>query len=136
MTEKRAFSRRVMIKQSALLAGAAVLPPALPRYTLSSDKSSGASTMSSSPFGFWRIQESLPEFVYTANQQTLAEALWDPIDRPHSRRHFHMMGNRAIQMQVSNTGGRRRSRESSWPNLFWRQCQSPGSASAAHGALP
>ncbi|NCF19081.1 MAG: hypothetical protein GWP63_12635 [Haliea sp.] len=104
MTEKRAFSRRVMIKQSALLAGAAVLPPALPRYTLSSDKSSGASTMSSSPFGFWRIQESLPEFVYTANQQTLAEALWDPIDRPQSRRHFHMMGNRAIQMQVSNTG--------------------------------
>jgi hypothetical protein len=42
--------------------------------------------------------------VYTANQQTLADALWDPIDRPETRRHFHMIGNRAIQIQVSNTG--------------------------------
>ena len=104
MTKKRAFSRRTMLKQTALLAGAAVLPPVLPGYALSSEKSPGPATMPSSPFGFWRTKDALPEFVYVANQQTLAEALWNPIDRPESRRHFHMMGNRAIQMQVSNTG--------------------------------
>ena len=104
MTKKRAFSRRIMIKQGALLAGAAVLPPVLPGCALPPDNSPGPATAPSSPFGSWRTRESLPEFVYTANQQTLADALWDPIDRPETRRHFHMIGNRAIQIQVSNTG--------------------------------
>jgi hypothetical protein len=104
MAKKRAFSRRMVIKQSALLAGAAVLPPVLSGCAVQPDISTGPANVPPSPFGFWRLRESLPEFVYIANQQTLDDALWDPIDRPESRRHFHMIGNRAIQMQVSNTG--------------------------------
>ena len=104
MIRKPLFSRRSMIKHSAVFTGVAVSPLLLPGLALTSDRSSDRSPMRSSPFGFWRTDGGLPEFVYTANQQTLAAALWNPIDRPESRRHFHMMGNRAIQMQVSNTG--------------------------------
>lgn len=57
-----------------------------------------------SRFGTWREQDGLPEFVYTVDQTALPEALWDPIARPPTRRHFHMMGNRAIQALVTNTG--------------------------------
>ncbi|MEH6569616.1 MAG: hypothetical protein V7709_11095 [Halioglobus sp.] len=98
------FSRRSLIKHGAVLTGAAVSPLLLPGLAFTSDRKTDHASMRTSPFGFWRTTAGLPEFVYTANQQSLAGALWNPIDRPASRRHFHMIGNRAIQMQVSNTG--------------------------------
>lgn len=57
-----------------------------------------------SAFGFWSVEEGLPVFIYDADHETLPEAEWDPIIRPRTRRHWHMFGNRAIQVQADNNG--------------------------------
>lgn len=57
-----------------------------------------------SSFGSWSIEDGLPIFVYDADQETLAEAEWDPIILPRTRRHWHMFGNRALQVQADNYG--------------------------------
>jgi hypothetical protein len=68
------------------------------------DGRSAAASGHGSVFGHWRDDQGLPAFVYDADHSTLPEALWDPVDRPPTRRHFHVLGNRGLQMQVSNTG--------------------------------
>ena len=50
-----------------------------------------------STFGEWQWYEGRPEFVYRADPSRDIEARFDP-------RHFHMLGNRALQMQASNDG--------------------------------
>jgi len=57
-----------------------------------------------SAFGFWSVEDGLPVFVYTADQDNLAAAEWDPLLYPPTRRHWHMFGNRAIQAQAANDG--------------------------------
>lgn len=57
-----------------------------------------------SAFGYWIVEDGLPVFVYNADHTTLDAAEWDPIVRPHSRRHWHMFGNRALQVQADNDG--------------------------------
>jgi hypothetical protein len=58
-----------------------------------------------SRFGHWSTRDGLPAFVYDADQDALPEAEWDPLLSPPTRRHWVMLGNRAIQMQVANDGG-------------------------------
>ncbi len=43
-------------------------------------------------------------FDYLIDQDADLNSLWDPIDRPESRRHFHVIGNRALQVVASNRG--------------------------------
>mgnify|MGYP002629492948 CR=1 FL=1 len=55
-------------------------------------------------FGEWGSTHDLPVFNYRLDQSSDPMAEWDPIDRPLSRRHFHVMGNRALQVVISNRG--------------------------------
>ncbi|MDP5003997.1 MAG: hypothetical protein NWQ51_08900, partial [OM182 bacterium] len=55
-------------------------------------------------FGEWKTQDGLPVFDYLIDQDADLNSLWDPIDRPESRRHFHVIGNRALQVVASNRG--------------------------------
>lgn len=57
-----------------------------------------------SAFGYWAVEDGLPVFVYDADHTTLDAAEWDPIIRPRTRRHWHMFGNRALQVQADNDG--------------------------------
>ena len=60
--------------------------------------------ISASPYGRWVRRGGLPAFVYSADHETLAGAEWDPILAPPTRRHWLMVGNPAIRMQVANDG--------------------------------
>jgi hypothetical protein len=55
-------------------------------------------------YGDWSKRDGLPVFTYRADQDSLPEAEWDPIQLPRTRRHWVMLGNRGIQMQVANDG--------------------------------
>ncbi len=57
-----------------------------------------------SRFGRWVRRHGLPAFAYDADQDTLPEAEWNPIVEPRTRRHWTMLGNRAIQLQAANDG--------------------------------
>jgi hypothetical protein len=57
-----------------------------------------------SPYGRWLRRGGLPAFVYAADHETLAGAEWDPILAPLTRRHWLMVGNPAIRLQVANDG--------------------------------
>ncbi len=57
-----------------------------------------------SSYGFWSVEDGLPVFVYDADHATLPQAEWDPIIKPLTRRHWHMFGNRALQVQADNDG--------------------------------
>jgi hypothetical protein len=58
----------------------------------------------SSAYGRWILRDGLPAFVYDADQETLPGAEWDPILAPPTRRHWLMVGNRAIRLQAANDG--------------------------------
>ncbi len=58
----------------------------------------------SSPYGRWVNRFGAPAFVYDADQDALPGAIWDPIAGPLTRRHWLMVGNRAIRMQIANDG--------------------------------
>jgi hypothetical protein len=60
--------------------------------------------LDASLFGDWSKRDGLPVFVYDADQDTLPEAEWDPITAPVTRRHWVMLGNSALQIQVANDG--------------------------------
>ncbi len=60
--------------------------------------------MTESRFGRWVTRDDLPAFEYDADQDAAPEAEWDPIQAPPTRRHWVLIGNRAIQAQVSNDG--------------------------------
>ncbi|MBW2386127.1 MAG: hypothetical protein JRG92_21040 [Deltaproteobacteria bacterium] len=55
-------------------------------------------------YGEWSQRDGLPFFEYSADQEALPEAEWDPIQGPKTRRHWVLVGNRAIQIQVANDG--------------------------------
>lgn len=57
-----------------------------------------------SRYGHWVLRAGLPAFVYDADQDAIPEAEWDPITAPRTRRHWVMLGNRALSMQVANDG--------------------------------
>jgi len=58
----------------------------------------------SSVYGFWAVEDDLPVFIYAADHETLDAAEWDPILHPPTRRHWHMFGNRGVQVQAANDG--------------------------------
>lgn len=58
-----------------------------------------------SRYGRWVLRGGLPAFLYDADQDAIPEAEWDPIIGPRTRRHWVMLGNRAVSMQVANDGG-------------------------------
>jgi hypothetical protein len=55
-----------------------------------------------SRYGEWTTRDGQPAFVYTADQDALDEAEWNPIQRPPTRRHALLLGNRCIQLEVAN----------------------------------
>lgn len=55
-------------------------------------------------YGEWSERDGLPFFEYGADQEALVEAEWDPIQGPKTRRHWVLLGNRAIQIQAANDG--------------------------------
>ena len=57
-----------------------------------------------SPYGRWVSRFGLPAFAYDADQDTMPEAEWDPIAGPRTRRHWLMVGNRAIRLWAANDG--------------------------------
>jgi hypothetical protein len=57
-----------------------------------------------SPYGRWIERDGLPAFVYDADQDSLPFAEWDPILAPRTRRHWTMLGNRALRVQAANDG--------------------------------
>src|SRR5262245_55838508 len=99
--------RRTVLRLMALSGAAVAAPPwtralsgfAAPRGVRQTAAASGASL-----YGRWVRRTGLPAFVYSANQLTLPEAEWDPILAPRTRRHWLMVGNRAIRLQAANDG--------------------------------
>ena len=55
-------------------------------------------------YGHWVARIGVPAFVYDADQDALPAAEWDPILSPRTRRHWVMVGNRAIRLQAANDG--------------------------------
>ncbi len=55
-------------------------------------------------YGRWIRRGHLPAFVYVADQDSLPAAEWDPVIAPRTRRHWLMVGNRAIRLQAANDG--------------------------------
>jgi hypothetical protein len=51
-------------------------------------------------YGEWSARHGVPVFCYRVDQDALAEAEWDPIQAPRTRRHWVAVGNRAILLQV------------------------------------
>jgi hypothetical protein len=61
-------------------------------------------TPASSAYGNWTSRFGLPAFAYSADQDSIGEAEWDPILSPPTRRHWVMLGNKSIQLQAANDG--------------------------------
>ena len=101
---KASLNRRDFLEMSFKAAVVACFGTGLPACSAIPSQSRLINDSNGSKFGFWRVAEGLPEFVYTADHSDLEAARWDPLERPITDRHFHMLGNRAIQMQASNTG--------------------------------
>jgi hypothetical protein len=59
---------------------------------------------SDSRFGHWRLEHGLPVFVYDADHQTMPEAEWERFLLPPTRRHWVVIGNRAISLEAGNDG--------------------------------
>jgi len=55
-------------------------------------------------FGQWDNVDELPVFTYSANQDEIEEALWDPKTSPPTRRHWVMIGNEVISARGTNDG--------------------------------
>jgi hypothetical protein len=57
-----------------------------------------------SRFGHWRLESGVPEFVYDADHEAIPEAEWNRFLLPPTRRHWILIGNRAISLEVANDG--------------------------------
>lgn len=57
-----------------------------------------------STYGSWTTRFGLPAFAYSADQDAIAAAEWDPIVDPPTNKHWVMVGNQAIQMHAANDG--------------------------------
>jgi hypothetical protein len=101
-------TRREFLEAGAAAVFAAAAAPWLASCGDSSRRGGGsvvdAIDPRSSPFGVWTVEDGLPVFVYDADHTTIPEAEWDPIVRPRTHRHWHMFGNRALQVQADNDG--------------------------------
>ena len=86
------------------VAGGAAL--GLPWASGCGDRGDVASTIDpgQSPWGRWVLRDELPAFAYEADQDALPFAEWDPILAPPTRRHWLMLGNRALRLQAANDG--------------------------------
>ncbi|MCW5889205.1 MAG: hypothetical protein KIT14_01495 [bacterium] len=90
--------RRRTFLRLATVSSAVVATRAWPAAAASGGGSDGR-------WGRWVVRGGLPAFVYLADQEAVPEAEWDPIAAPRTRRHWVMLGNRALSMQVANDGG-------------------------------
>lgn len=57
-----------------------------------------------SPYGTWIERDGVPAFTYDADQDALAFAEWDPVLSPPTRRHWVLVGNRALRLHAANDG--------------------------------
>jgi hypothetical protein len=57
-----------------------------------------------STYGEWRLHEGLPEFVYDADHEALPQAEFQRFVLPPTRRHWVVLGNRAIVLEAANDG--------------------------------
>lgn len=100
--------RRTFLQLAASSGAALALPPWMLGCGESGDPSDDASSVTIDPrasvFGHWVERAGLPAFVYTADHESLPAAEWDPIIAPRTRRHWLMVGNRAIRLQAANDG--------------------------------
>jgi hypothetical protein len=55
-----------------------------------------------SRFGRWQLEGNVPVFVYDADHTALPE--WDRFGLPPTRRHWILVGNRAISLEAANDG--------------------------------
>jgi hypothetical protein len=55
-------------------------------------------------YGSWGSEHGLPVFRYTADQDHTDGAEWNPLTSPPTRRHWLLVGNRAISLRVANDG--------------------------------
>ncbi|MDX2167866.1 MAG: hypothetical protein SF182_12405 [Deltaproteobacteria bacterium] len=62
------------------------------------------SSRAGSLYGHWTRRAGVPVFVYSADQDALPEAEWDPILTPKTRRHWVMVGNQHLRLQAANDG--------------------------------
>jgi hypothetical protein len=102
--------RRRRFLQLATASGVTLtLPPWMAGCSDSEDSMGSASTDQwidprKSAYGHWAMRGDMPAFVYTADHESLPTAEWDPIIAPRTRRHWLMVGNRAIRLQGANDG--------------------------------
>lgn len=101
--------RRSFLRLTVLLGPAAALPSWLVGCGGGGDRGGAALpdlevAPGNSAYGRWVLRDGLPAFVYDADQDALPGAEWDPILAPPTRRHWVMLGNRAIRLQATNDG--------------------------------
>ena len=92
---RRTFLRLMVLGGSAL---------GSPRTLRAAGRGSMRPDAGASPYGRWVRRAGLPAFVYEADQDAFPGAEWDPILAPRTRRHWIMVGNRAIRLQAANDG--------------------------------
>lgn len=102
MSDALFLHRRRFLRLAA--AGGAAL--GLPWAAACGDRSPAADAVDprQSPYGRWVERDGLPAFAYDADQDALPFAEWDPILAPPTRRHWVMLGNRALRLQAANDG--------------------------------
>jgi hypothetical protein len=61
-------------------------------------------SVSDSRFGYWRLDSGVPVFVYDADHESMPEAEWERFSLPPTRRHWLLIGNRALSLEASNDG--------------------------------
>jgi hypothetical protein len=102
------MQRRRFLQLAASSGTALTLPPWMLGCSVSGDANGGSTNLTIDPrastYGHWVERDGLPAFVYNADQESLPAAEWDPIIAPRTRRHWLMVGNRAIRLQAANDG--------------------------------
>ena len=58
--------------------------------------------VTASRFGGWRLEDGLPVFVYDADHEALPA--WERFILPPTKRHWILLGNRAISLEAGNDG--------------------------------
>jgi hypothetical protein len=96
--------RRRDVLRLLLLGGSAAAAPWTRRAAARARAKAAGGGARTSLYGRWVSRAGAPAFVYEADHESLPEAEWDPLLFPPTRRHWLMIGNRAIRLQAANDG--------------------------------
>ena len=109
-------TRREFLRTASTFAGASLVAPFIPSCSGEEVSTPGDAApldalpgldLDASTYGHWRpVDGGLAEFVYTADHEGLPAAEWDRLFGilPSTRRHWHLVGNRALQVEIANDG--------------------------------